>query len=163
MPALSDPAPHADSPAGAVARSGAETVSLDDSARCPCQSGEAFGSCCGPYLSGQASPPTVERLMRSRYTAFAVRDAAYLLHSWHPSTRPATLELEPGIRWFRLDILDRVAGGLLDSTGIVEFEARYRMPPAGNSGDESRPAVGIQHERSRFERAEGRWTYVDGE
>ena len=166
MPATtSDSGPDADAApsADAVARSGGEPISLDDSARCPCQSGEEFGSCCGPYLRGQASPPTAERLMRSRYTAFAVRDAAYLLHSWHPSTRPAQLDLEPGIRWFRLDILDRVAGGVLDTTGIVEFEARYRMPAAASQSHESRPSTGVQHERSRFERSEGRWTYVDAE
>ena len=69
--------------------------------------------------------------MRSRFSAFAVGDAGYLLETWHPSTRPASLELDEGIRWFRLDIVDRVAGGLLDDTGTVEFIARYRMrPPA---------------------------------
>jgi len=107
--------------------------------------------------------------MRSRYTAFAVGDAPYLLYSWHPRTRPTELDLEPGIRWFRLDILDRVAGGVLDTTGVVEFEARYRMPAAAGpgtgsgAGTEPRPTAGVQHERSRFERAEGRWTYVDAE
>lgn len=105
--------------------------------------------------------------MRSRYTAFAVGDAAYLLHSWHPSTRPAELDLEPDIRWFRLDILDRVGGGVLDSTGVVEFEARYRAQATATEDDRPRPrptpSAGVQHERSRFERVDGRWTYVDAE
>lgn len=101
--------------------------------------------------------------MRSRYTAFAVGDAAYLLHSWHPRTRPAELSLEPGIRWFRLDIVDRVGGGVLDRTGIVEFEARYRMPAPATPGEGDRAATRVQHERSRFERIDGRWAYVDAE
>ena len=62
--------------------------------RCPCLSGEVFGACCGRFLSEAADAPTAEQLMRSRYSAFVVGDAAYLLATWHPSTRPAELELE---------------------------------------------------------------------
>lgn len=116
--------------------------------RCPCGSGEVYGGCCGPLHAGQAAP-TAERLMRSRFSAFAIGDAAYLLASWHPSTRPSALELDDGLRWYRLDILDRVAGGLLDTEGVVEFDAHYR-------GAEK----GVLHERSRFVRDTGRWSYL---
>lgn len=113
--------------------------------RCPCLSGESYEACCGPIHAGEAAP-TAERLMRSRFTAFALGDAAYLLHSWHPSTRPASLELDD-TRWYRLDILDRVGGGLLDAEGVVEFAAFYRG--------------GSVRERSRFTRSDGRWVYLD--
>ena len=101
--------------------------------------------------------------MRSRFSAFAVGDAGYLLETWHPSTRPASLELDEGIRWFRLDIVDRVAGGLLDDTGTVEFIARYRMRPPAATAEPTgeRATAGEQHERSRFERMNSRWFYVD--
>jgi SEC-C motif-containing protein len=131
---------------------------LADTARCPCLSGEVYGECCGPYHRGEAQAPTAERLMRSRYSAFAVGDADYLLDTWHPDTRPDTLELDAGIRWFRLDILGRTNGGVLDSDGTVEFEARYRMRP---TTPEASPTSGAQHENSRFSRVEGRWFYVD--
>lgn len=84
--------------------------------------------------------------MRSRFSAFALGDADYLVESWHPSTRPTVLELDRDVRWLRLDILDRVAGGPLATTGIVEFEAHY--------------AGGSQRERSEFVREAGRWYYV---
>ena len=87
--------------------------------------------------------------MRSRFSAFAVGDADYLLATWHPSTRPGDLTLDSDLRWYRLDILDRLAGGPLDTEGVVEFEAFYR-------GDER----GSQRERSRFVREGGRWFYV---
>lgn len=89
--------------------------------------------------------------MRSRYSAFVVGDVGYLLESWHPSTCPATLELDPGMAWRRLDIVDTVAGGPFDDTGIVEFAAHYRL-------DGER---GVQGERSSFVREGGRWYYVD--
>lgn len=89
--------------------------------------------------------------MRSRYSAFAVGDAAYLLRSWHPRTRPETLELDDTVRWLRLDIDRTVRGGMLDTEGIVEFTAHSRQ-----DGRRAR-----QHEISRFEKVSGDWVYLD--
>lgn len=89
--------------------------------------------------------------MRSRYAAFAVNDEAYLLRTWHPATRPESIDLDPTVRWVRLDIERTVRGGLLDTTGIVEFTARYRQ----------QGSRGSQHETSRFEKVSGAWLYVD--
>ncbi|MFZ2176709.1 MAG: YchJ family metal-binding protein, partial [Rhodococcus sp. (in: high G+C Gram-positive bacteria)] len=58
--------------------------------RCPCLLGEPYDDCCGRYHRGVTTAPTAERLMRSRFSAFAVLDAEYLLATWHPSTRPAS-------------------------------------------------------------------------
>lgn len=91
--------------------------------------------------------------MRSRYTAFAVQDDAYLHRSWHPSTRPRTIEFDEGLDWRRLLILDRVAGGPFDREGIVEFEAFWRQ------GDQR----GSMRERSRFIREDRQWFYLDGD
>ena len=119
--------------------------------RCPCLSGETFDNCCGPLLAGRAAP-TAERLMRSRFTAFARGDAAHLLRTWHPSTRPAELELEDAIRWTRLDVIGTEQGGPFDSEGVVVFEAFFRE--AGQ--------VGSMRERSRFVREGREWFYLDG-
>ena len=67
--------------------------------RCPCGTGLPYDECCGPLHAGATPAATAEQLMRSRYSAFAVGDAAYLLATWHPSTRPPALELDPGVRW----------------------------------------------------------------
>ena len=95
--------------------------------------------------------------MRSRYTAFAVRDLEHLLRSWHPSTAPAREELAASlaeeVRWLRLEILGTEAGGPFDDVGVVEFSAISKGPD-GRS---------VQHERSRFVREDGTWLYLDGE
>lgn len=88
--------------------------------------------------------------MRSRYSAFAVGDAEYLLATWHPLTRPESIELDPAQRWYRLDILGSERGGMLDTKGTVEFRAWYKL--------DGRP--GEQHEVSQFLREDGRWLYV---
>ncbi|MFD4293228.1 YchJ family protein [Rhodococcus sp. NPDC058505] len=126
-------------------------IRLADDARCPCLSGETYGNCCRRYHRGGVDAPTAETLMRSRYSAFAVGDADYLLRTWHPSTRPASLDLDGEQRWLRLDILGRSGGGPLDSAGTVEFEAHYRYGRARES----------LHEHSRFVREHGKWWYVD--
>lgn len=126
-------------------------------ARCPCGTGLTYDECCGPWHAGGRAP-TAEHLMRSRFSAFALGDAAYLLRTWHPSTRPATLELDPELRWYRLDVLRTERGGLLDREGVVEFRAHYRSPGG----------AGSQAEVSRFRReggaggAGGEWLYLDG-
>lgn len=88
--------------------------------------------------------------MRSRYSAYAVGEVSYLLRTWHPDTRPRDLSLSPELRWYRLDILNTTAGGLLDREGTVEFRAHYRTPDG----------TGDQHEVSHFVRHAGSWTYV---
>jgi len=88
--------------------------------------------------------------MRSRYSAFVLRDPAYLLRTWHPSTRPPALELDPRIRWQGLRILGRTGGSLLESTGTVEFSATYRV------GGKLRS----QEENSRFVKQNGQWFYL---
>lgn len=126
-------------------------AAVEAGARCPCLSGETYGACCRPFHVGEALAPTAERLMRSRYSAYVVGDAAYLLATWHPRTAPVELDLDPQQRWFRLDILASDRGGMLDTTGTVEFVARYRL--GGEAGE--------QHEVSTFIRSGRRWLYVD--
>ena len=130
---------------------------------CPCcrtgpsQKPLSFGSCCGRFIdSFEAMPaPDAESLMRSRYSAFVLERADYLLATWHTSQRPASIDFDPGVKWLGLEVRRHK---LLDATHAeVEFVARQKSPGA--------PAVRL-HERSRFVRepsAEGRWYYVDGD
>jgi SEC-C motif-containing protein len=90
--------------------------------------------------------------MASRFTAFAIGDADYLLATWHPSTRPADLVPDDAVRWVRLEVIDTADGGPFDTTGAVEFRAYYRAPGG----------QGVLHERSNFLREDGRWLYVNG-
>ncbi|MFF3286533.1 YchJ family protein [Streptomyces sp. NPDC003023] len=120
---------------------------------CPCGLPATYGECCGRFHNGEESAPTAESLMRSRYSAFAVGDAAYLLHTWHSSTKPRHLELDPGMQWTSLEIIATTDGSAFHTTGTVTFRARYR-----HHGKR-----GALHEHSNFERQKGAWVYVDGE
>jgi SEC-C motif domain protein len=91
--------------------------------------------------------------MRSRYTAFVLGLSDYLLASWHPDTRPDSLNLheEPVARWLGLQIKQHRI--LSDAQAEVEFVARYKL--AGRAFR--------LHETSRFTRLDDRWYYVDGD
>ncbi|TKJ22908.1 YchJ family metal-binding protein [Blastococcus sp. CCUG 61487] len=120
--------------------------------RCPCGTGLPYAECCGPLHAGSRAAATAEQLMRSRYSAFVVGDPAYLLSTWHSTTRPRTLDLDPEVRWTGLDVLDTTGGGLLTAEGTVRFRASY-----------VRDGVpGEQQEDSRFAREDGAWRYVAG-
>lgn len=111
----------------------------------------AFSACCGPYLNENLPAPDAEALMRSRYSAFVLARADYLLATWHASTRPATLDFAPGAKWLGLEVRSH---RVLDADHAeVEFVARCR-----EAGRASR-----LHERSRFVRESGRWWYVEGD
>ncbi|MFF8958426.1 YchJ family protein [Streptomyces sp. NPDC014894] len=127
-------------------------AALTDLSPCPCGLPAAYGACCGRFHSGRSEAPTAELLMRSRYSAFAAHDEGYLLRTWHPATRPDSLELDPSTHWSGLEIADTADGTAFHSTGTVTFRARYRH----------HGRRGALCERSTFERVNGSWMYVDG-
>jgi SEC-C motif-containing protein len=91
--------------------------------------------------------------MRSRYSAYVLGLEDYLQATWHPDTRPATLDLHatPRPQWIGLAIKSHT---LLDAHhATVEFVARYKLNGRAFK----------LHEVSRFEQVDGRWLYVDGE
>jgi SEC-C motif domain protein len=124
---------------------------------CPCGRVDArgnrltFDACCGRYLEGKLPAPDAESLMRSRYSAFVTGRTDYLRTTWHASTRPTDLALEPEVKWLGLEVK---AFRVLDADHAeVAFVARSRT-----GGRAQR-----MQETSRFVREGGRWFYVDGD
>lgn len=126
---------------------------MNPGAPCPCTAGRPFAECCGRYIDAATPAPDAEALMRSRYSAFALRNAPYLLASWHPSTRPLALGLPANQKWLGLDVREHAIDPLDADRASVEFVARSRIDGRG---------VRL-HERSRFTREDGRWFYVAGD
>ncbi len=134
------------------------TDNKDMDTLCPCGSGKPFAFCCEPALNGRKPAKTAEALMRSRYTAFALGAIDYLISTTASRMRgPQDAELlseqTQVTTWVRLEIIDTDKGGPEDQTGIVEFNATFDSPEGS----------AILHERSNFERENGRWVYTDGE
>lgn len=124
---------------------------------CPCAVDDAkpaarYENCCGRWLDTSTPAPHAQALMQSRYTAFVLERADYLLATWHSNHRPPGIQFEAGVKWLGLKVRSHRLTGA--STAEVEFVARQR------------PAIGAAvrlHERSRFMLEEGRWLYLDGD
>jgi SEC-C motif-containing protein len=113
----------------------------------------AYADCCGHFVDrfNDIPAPDAEHLMRSRYSAFVLARADYLLATWHSSTRPESLDFDADAKWLGLEVREHKT--MSTDTAEVEFVARYRVAGA---------AVRL-HERSRFVREDGRWFYVNGD
>lgn len=117
---------------------------------CPCYSGKAYADCCQPLHHGLAAPDA-ERLMRSRYSAYALKLPDYILQTWHTDTRPATLTQEDlkGIKWLKLQVLSHTP---VDAdNALVKFVATFQ------SGQQKKEQL---TEHSQFVRVNDRWFYV---
>jgi SEC-C motif-containing protein len=133
------------------------SLALQGDQPCPCARADTNGkrlhffACCGQYLGGETSAPDAQTLMRSRYSAFVLQREAYLLSTWHASTRPAQVGFKTMGKWLGLDV--RKATVHSPTKAEVEFIARFK--PQGAS-------AWRLHERSRFVLQDGRWWYADG-
>lgn len=117
---------------------------------CPCGATD-YAICCGRYHDGTPAPDAAV-LMRSRYSAYVYKLEAYLLDTWHSSSRPAALDLAAdGTKWLALEVKKITPESADHAT--VEFVARYKIGGRAHR----------LHEASHFVREEGRWFYVDGE
>ncbi len=123
--------------------------------RCPCGSGLNLERCCGPYIEGEAQPPTAEALMRARFSAYVLHRPVFIYNTWqNPPDDLETLARDiDHVQFTHLEILQTEGGQETDSTGRVAFIAHWKK---GHKQGELR-------ENSRFEKHCDIWSYVDGQ
>ena len=119
---------------------------------CYCGNSIPFQDCCEPYIKGIANTPTAEKLMRSRYSAFATGAADYLVKTTHISKRrfhnkKDILAWSQANKWLKLEVL-------ASTKNTVTFKAYYL--------DENLKAQ-VHYEHSTFKFENNKWFYVDGE
>ena len=119
---------------------------------CYCGNSVSYQDCCEPYIKGIANAPTAEKLMRSRYSAFATGAADYLVNTTHISKRRLhnkknILDWSQANKWLKLEVL-------ASTETTVTFKAYYL--------DENLKAQ-VHYEHSTFKLENDKWFYVDGE
>src|SRR5882724_7591547 len=95
---------------------------------CPCGSGADLADCCDRYISGKASPPTAEALMRARYTSYATGrvdfvERTHAAESRKDFDRTAAEKWARESQWKGLEILSVKGGGPQEGEGVVRFVA----------------------------------------
>lgn len=119
--------------------------------KCYCGSDLTFDLCCQPFLENKAIPDSAEKLMRSRYSAYVVANARYIIDTTHPKTRhfhsrKAILQWSKENTWDKLEII-------LSEANRVVFKAYFK-----DSGEKRQ----IHYENSLFEKLGDKWYYVSG-
>jgi len=126
---------------------------------CPCGSQKSYKECCGVFHAG-VLPSSPEQLMRSRYTAYFLGDADYIMSTTHPGNplfevdrekwKKKILEFSSLTEFRSLEVLDSEQRG---DFGTVTFIAYLFQ------GDQE---VSFK-EKSEFRRENGKWFYFGGE
>lgn len=119
---------------------------------CPCGSNRDYAECCARFIDAGQWPLTAEQLMRSRYTAYALKKRDYILSTWHKETAPQDLDLyeDAHVKWVRLNVIRVEQGGEADDTGLVEFEATLKANGRAQK----------MTELSEFVKQDGHWVYI---
>ena len=127
---------------------------------CPCCSGKSYQECCEPYHKGRL-PENALTLMRSRYSAYALRLADYIIDTTHPMNphyvadnrkawKEEIMTFARLTHFVKLEIVEFIDG---DEKAFVTFNAHLKQ--AGKDVSFS--------EKSSFEKVGKKWLYRDGE
>jgi SEC-C motif domain protein len=130
---------------------------------CPCRILDTkkltLDGCCGPFLTGTKKAPTAESMMRSRYSAYVVKNIDYIDQTQlneknEVFNKEEALKWAESSEWMGLEIKRTQKGESNDDSGVVEFIAHYKDK---TSGTELR-----HHETSLFQKQNGDWKFKEG-
>ena len=129
-------------------------MKISPNAPCPCHSGEKYKKCCQSYHRG-ILPSNALKLMRSRYSAYALNLSDYIIQTTHPNNPDYTDQMDEwersiqgfiqNTRFLGLKIDEFIEG---ETVAYVTFEASL--------------SSGLFKEKSRFLKEKGRWLYESG-
>jgi SEC-C motif-containing protein len=127
---------------------------------CPCGSLKKYKKCCKPFHDKITFPKTALELMKSRFSAFAVLIADYIIFTTHENNSDYISDLKSwnqdimnfskNTRFERLEILDFIEG---EVESFVTFKATLFQDNTDISFIE----------KSRFLKVEDKWLYIDGQ
>lgn len=117
---------------------------------CYCGSELTFDACCNKFIEGIELPNSPEQLMRSRYSAYVIKNSSYIFNTYAAEQQQANPISEISAfaqqaKFIRLQIIEA-------ATQQVEFIAYYIIDNT----------LYQLHERSNFVIQDGKWRYVDG-
>ncbi|WP_225738296.1 YchJ family protein [Pseudoalteromonas aurantia] len=122
---------------------------------CYCSDLQPYDKCCKPFIEGSNSPSSAEQLMRSRYSAYCIKNANYILNTYASSQQKMhnttdILQFANEVSFIKLDVIKTSDNDLYS---YVEFKAHYLVEDKHCQ----------LHENSRFVQECGLWKYLDGE
>lgn len=118
---------------------------------CPCSPDKDLMQCCGRYIFGAENAHTAEALMRSRYSAFALKEISYLMKTVTPVHNEKEIaEWAFQAEFTGLKVLKTNRGLANQFDGTVEYLASFIE--AGQAEE--------LHEKAQFKKIQGQWFYL---
>ena len=128
-------------------------MKISKNSKCPCGSGKKYKECCYKLHKGANAKNSFE-LMKSRYSAYAVGEANYIIKTTHKDSPHYETDSQKWIKeikefsksnFKKLEIIEFIES---EKEAFVEFKAYIDND--------------IMHEKSYFLK-EGKWYYVKGD
>ena len=132
-------------------------VSVNDF--CPCGSTKKYKKCCKTFHDNISIPKTALELMKSRYCAYAVSNANYIISTSHEKN----IDFSTDLNSWQKDILSFCTNTKFERLEIIDFIeyeiesfVTFKAYLFQNNQDVSFV------EKSRFLKENDKWFYVDG-
>lgn len=131
----------------------------DQELLCPCGTGDTYLVCCKPYHQGQL-PDSALKLMRSRYSAYALGLPAYIISTTHPASPHLCTDI---IQWSQ-KISEFCSNTEFSKLEILDFQEKEHVATLTFVAHlfQNKKDVSFT-ERSYFEKIKGKWFYHSGQ
>jgi SEC-C motif-containing protein len=121
---------------------------------CTCGNELTYEVCCKPIIDGKVAAKDAETLMRSRFSAYSLKNYRYILQTYILAQRSKLTISEladntQNTQWLSLQV---IAHHSQVNTAQVEFKAFYQI----------HNSYYVMHEISDFVFEAGKWLYADG-
>lgn len=134
-------------------------MQISNNTLCPCGSLIKYKKCCKVFHEKKVAKTALE-VMKSRYSAFCIKDYMYIIKTTHPSNQDFT----DNQKLWKSSILDFCKATTFENLKILLFEEEkevsfvtFKVSLLQNNNDVSFT------ERSRFEKVNNIWLYHSGE
>ncbi|NMF46572.1 YchJ family protein [Pseudoalteromonas arctica] len=125
-----------------------------NSTLCFCSSRQNYADCCEPLHLSVKQADSPEQLMRSRFSAYVIKNAEYVYQTYakEKQAENPVKEINDFANSCRFINLDVIGSNHDDNTGNVEFKAQYFY----------QNLFCELHEKSQFIKEDSKWRYLDG-
>jgi len=125
---------------------------------CPCHSGLEYKVCCRPLHQGSL-PETALKLMRSRFSAYALCLPEYIIRTTHPDNPQYAREAK---QWSH-DITQFSKATTFQGLEILHFEENGPAATVTFTAHLRQQGKDVSFtEESHFQKVNGQWLYVSG-
>lgn len=123
---------------------------------CPCHSGKLYNQCCQPYHLKKQNPQTALELMRSRYSAFSLNKASYLMETTH-NLNPQFKNNK--VKW-KIELQEFSQTTLFEGLEILDYQENEKEAFVSFLATLSSHGQKIFHkEKSYFIKENNKWLY----